>query len=415
MTLDTVHFYNELKPFTDFSSFSDIRHYSNVPDDWYIVIIDIKGSIQAINSGQYKQVNGVCIATMNALINAMKPVQVPYVFCGDSATACFPESHLNTVKRALRAAKRMARKRFGLALRVGMIKVSEVRQPGVEVCVAKFQAHQHFQQAMLRGKGFDAADKKVKERLYPNPYQLETDASAIDNHYKGVFDGFECRWDEIASPHEAVAAVLIRSLTAAPDANNQLYKAVLADIDRIYGNEQQRHPLTPKQLSLTSQTKLLAVETEVQTAFRPTLAKLSYRWKLFLVRQLGNVLMKFGLRTGNTHWGEYKDRLIANTDYRKYDNTLHMIISGTVEQHNRLRATLENYRHNKQLAFGLHSAPASLITCVIDNYQHDHIHFLDITNGGYTMAARELKQQLNIASAPRNVPQTTAETSRIEV
>jgi hypothetical protein len=35
-----------------------------------------------------------------------------------------------------------------------------------------------------------------------------------------------------------------------------------------------------------------------------------------------------------------------------------------------------------------------LITCIVADYDKEHVHFLDGANGGYTIAAKELKRQL---------------------
>ena len=91
---------------------------------------------------------------------------------------------------------------------------------------------------------------------------------------------------------------------------------------------------------------------------------------------------------------EYKRNLIINTDYRKFDEVLRMVISGSEQQRQHLRSVLEEYRDRGQIAYGIHAAPSSLITCMVTNYDKDHVHFLDGANGGYAMAARELKRQL---------------------
>ena len=104
--------------------------------------------------------------------------------------------------------------------------------------------------------------------------------------------------------------------------------------------------------------------------------------------------MRRNVVTDSTNWGEYKRNLIINTDYRKFDEMLRMVIPGSEQQRQRLRSVLEEYRDRGLIVFGIHVAPASLITCIVTNYDKDHVHFLDASNGGYAMAARELKQQL---------------------
>jgi hypothetical protein len=104
--------------------------------------------------------------------------------------------------------------------------------------------------------------------------------------------------------------------------------------------------------------------------------------------------MNKNVQTETTNWGEYKQNLIMNTDYRKFDELLRMVISGTEQQRQALRQYLQSCHDKGELVFGIHASPSSLMTCVVTDYNHDHVHFLDGANGGYAMAAKEIKQQL---------------------
>jgi len=104
--------------------------------------------------------------------------------------------------------------------------------------------------------------------------------------------------------------------------------------------------------------------------------------------------MANNVKTKNVDWGQYKQQLIVNTDYRKFDETLRMIISGTLEQRKRLDAYLEKLHNERKIVYGIHASPGAIITCMIFNYDTDHVHFLDASDGGYAMAAKEMKRQL---------------------
>ena len=106
-------------------------------------------------------------------------------------------------------------------------------------------------------------------------------------------------------------------------------------------------------------------------------------------------------KTASTDWGAYKARLVANTDCRKFDDVLRMVIAGSVEQRTRLRARLEALRDAGRIAFGMHVSDSSLITCIITDYTFDHVHFLDGSNGGYAAASIELKAQLKAFESQR--------------
>jgi hypothetical protein len=149
-------------------------------------------------------------------------------------------------------------------------------------------------------------------------------------------------------------------------------------------------------LSLTRLSRLLSVEAGIRTAFQPSWKRLKYLLKLQVLRLVGIWFMTHAVQNDATNWGEYKQNLIVNTDYRKFDELLRMMISGTKAQRQQLRSILEDYRDKGKIVFGIHEAPSALITCIVTNYDKDHIPFLDGANGGYAIAAREMKQQLKL-------------------
>ena len=109
---------------------------------------------------------------------------------------------------------------------------------------------------------------------------------------------------------------------------------------------------------------------------------------------LRDALMAHNVRTRDTDWGGYKHRLVANTDYRKCDETLRMVLSGSSVQRRELTGYLTQLRLDGRIVFGIHASPGALLTCVISDYGANHVHFLDGSQGGYAMAAKELKAQL---------------------
>jgi hypothetical protein len=389
MSPDTITFYESLEGFTDFSCFHQSAWYHPLPDDWCVVITDVRGSTKAIEQGCYKEVNALGVASIVALLNAIKPVSVPYVFGGDGATACFPGSVIDRVKPALVASKKLAMQQFDMDLRIGVVRMHDIRQQGHEVCVAKYQPHADYRQAMFLGDGLGYAEKLIKNPDPNNPYLIRDLASA-DNT---IFTGFECRWNEIPSPHDEIIALLVQVLVENSDEQSRIYAEILNHIDTVYINEAYYHPLREIYLTLTSSFRLLMVEAGIRTAFESSWKRLKYLFKLQLLRIAGIWLMKHNTRTDSTDWGEYKRNLILNSDYRKFDEMLRMVISGSEAQRIALRRILETYRSKGKIIYGIHAAPSALITCVVNNYDKDHVHFLDCAGGGYAMAAREMKQQ----------------------
>jgi hypothetical protein len=55
---------------------------------------------------------------------------------------------------------------------------------------------------------------------------------------------------------------------------------------------------------------------------------------------------------------------------------------------------LEDKYRRRELAFGIHTSPMALITCLIFSYNGAHVHLVDSDGGGYAAAVVKLKKQL---------------------
>jgi hypothetical protein len=98
-----------------------------------------------------------------------------------------------------------------------------------------------------------------------------------------------------------------------------------------------------------------------------------------------------GVRTRATDWGAYRTDLVANTDFRKFDGSLRLVLSGTADQRERLASYLVTRREAGDLVFGLHVARSAVMTCLIEERQGAHFHFVDGAGGGYAAAALAMR------------------------
>lgn len=74
---------------------------------------------------------------------------------------------------------------------------------------------------------------------------------------------------------------------------------------------------------------------------------------------------------------------------------LRMIIDCSPTQVNLIRSFLEELYQKGYIYYGMHESDNSLMTCFVDRLSEgNHIHFIDGGNGGYAMAAKGLKAQL---------------------
>ncbi len=380
-------YYTDLPSFANFNEFTDIQHYHPLPEDWLIAVTDIVNSSQAIERGMYQAVNTISVAAITAVLNAAAPVELPYVFGGDGAGFCIPASMRGQVEAALLATRNLARESFQLDLRVGLVPLDVIQHAGYRVLVGKYQPNAHFQQAVFQGGGLKYAEKLLKENAdyHINEAKVTPDAS---------FEGFECRWNEIPSAREETLALMVQSRAKNEAKANQTYTEVLQKILEIYGDEAQHHPLREENLSLTLAPTKLVSEAMVRRAFQGISKIATYLIKTWIATAFGKFLMRFKLKNSHGDWGRYKTQLIENTDYQKFDETLRMVLSGSAPQREKLDAYLQAQYARGHLVYGIHASQSALITCVVFNYDTEHVHFLDVSNGGYALAAQAMKKQL---------------------
>jgi len=381
-------FYATLGELGEFQEIADRSRYTDAPSSWHVVITDVQGSTAAIEAGRYRDVNALGVASIVALRNAAPDLELPYVFGGDGATLLVPSTRLDACAAALRGARRLARDVFGLELRAGVVPVEALRRAGHGVRVARFRLSPHVRLAMFAGSGFGEAERWVKHTERGALY-----AVSDPGEESASFEGFECRWQPVKSRRGEVVSLLVHALASDEQESARVYRAVIATLDEL-GGDGGAHPLTESGLRLQSASRDYAVEARVRSqrgagAEFDRAASSARRQAL-----VGRVLMGVGASAGGFDGRAYRRELVENTDFRKFDETLRMVLDLSPPEIDAVRAYLERERAARRLVFGMHQSPSALVTCFVRSYSGDHVHFVDGANGGYALAAKELKAQL---------------------
>ena len=103
-------------------------------------------------------------------------------------------------------------------------------------------------------------------------------------------------------------------------------------------------------------------------------------------------VMRFGIKVGGFVPARYTRQVVENSDFRKYDDGLRMILDCTEELAHDLTARLEAAAAKGIVRFGLHRQDAAMMTCFTPSaMRSDHVHFIDGARGGYASAATALK------------------------
>lgn len=382
--MNSSEFYQSLKVLSSFRNVSDHTQYRPLPNDWFLALADIRGSTDAIRRGKYKEVNMAGASIIAALNNLFEEEDLlPYLFGGDGSMLALPNQHIDEVKGILTFTKKAVKEAFGLEMAVGVISVKELRESGHDISVARLRLSEFIDQTIFWGSGVTFAEELIKEGDRLKGVQpIEAD-----------FSGLECRWNQVPSDKDEVAAYIIQAFGDDEDESVKIYEKCFKKIEYIYGSDESFHPIREDALQMTANPLLLGVEWKLKTQ-PPTIAK-KLKHAFMMVFQLitGFYLMKFKKKTSATDWGDYKPDLVRHADYKKFGDGLRFVASGTIEQRMALTQFLEEQFSKKKIAYGVHSSFAAMVTCFVRSYQSNHIHFVDGTDGGYAKASQELKNR----------------------
>ena len=376
-------FYQEIPAFSDFHDITDERQFHSIPDDWSVVITDVKGSTKAIESGRYKDVNTVGAASIAAVQNTIGDLEYPFVFGGDGATLIIPPCAIEDVKNVLGGLKSLSQSRFGLPLRVGVVPMSELKADGIQVQVAKYQLIGKKSIALFTGGGLTAAEEKVKGKDGYEVPEKQGDSS--------ILDGLSCRWKPIPSRVGKILSFLAVARSSNPE---EVYSKVLSKLSDIFnGKMESANPVSIPSMSHKSFFQCIRDERR----YYQSIFNLKF---FFRLRDITLCIVAFRLRIPPIVFDSKKYHLAipAHSDYRKFDDALRMVLDCSEEQISQLRTYLEELYQSGELFYGLHESPESLMTCYVnDTNDGNHIHFIDGGDGGYAIAAKQLKGQMKSA------------------
>ncbi|OWW18212.1 DUF3095 domain-containing protein [Noviherbaspirillum denitrificans] len=387
---DSPHFYRNIPAVPSFSETTAGRLHRDLPRDWWIAIADVAGSTLAIEAGAYKDVNTVGVACITAVLNVEPDIDLPFVFGGDGATLALPAGLRDRVSAALRGAQQLAREAFGLTLRVGLVSVASLTDDGHAVRAGKVQLSRHVTQATFSGNGWEEAERRVKTPDAAGVVRIDEHNGPVEAR----FDGFECRWKAFPSVNGHKLSLLVTAVAPDVEGKHAIYENVLARIQAIYGDVPSYHPLRAERMRLAFSPRTLSHEWRVRTNGLGTWQRIAYFADLLFRSAAGSWLFMRGQDTEATQWTRYRGDLVENSDFRKFDGMLRMLIDSSADQYALLRDYLEEECRAGRLAWGASKSNKALVTCIVRSYNGNHMHFVDGSDGGYALAARDLKRRL---------------------
>lgn len=380
-------FFLELPLIERFEACADAAYYRPAPEDWWVVVTDVAGSTQAIHRGGYKAVNAASVACVTAILNKVDRHTTPYVFGGDGVTLLVPPEACADVREALGGVSEMVTAQFGLTMRVGLVPIVRLRAAGSDVLVARYQLSNRSALAFFAGDGVALAEDWLKSG--------ELEAIAAGSEKNVSFEGFECRWRSLKTRRDHMVAILVEAIALPAEGRPSLYAQILGEIRAIVGDWATASPAQSENLALSLSPMGVAGEAMVRSHGQGRLRMIFYTLRTWLANVGFSLFRAFAGRNNGVR--NYVRDTVANSDFQKFDGLIRMVLDLSSEQFSRVEALLQRHHAAGEVLYGLHRADSALVTCMVFSREDDHVHFIDGNDGGYAVAATQLKAQRKTA------------------
>jgi hypothetical protein len=371
-------FYGSIAVFRGFASLMDPALYSPLPDDWSVGVADIVESTRAIAEARYKAVNVAGAAVIASVANALEGREFPFVFGGDGASFAVSPDDLERAREALAATATWVKEDLDLVMRVALVPVAAVRAQGLDVRVARFGPSANLSYAMFSGGGLGWAEAAMKRGEFAVP--MAPPGTQPD------LTGLSCRFEEIPSARGVILSVLVVPARGAdPNAFRKLIEDIIVLVER---SPDSGRPVPPGGPPL----RWPPAGNELEARAKRGGSLLGRRAFVLAYTLFAYLVMRFGISVGGFVPKTYVQQVVENSDFRKYDDGLRMILDCTPELERALTQRLAAAASAAIARYGLHRQDAAMMTCFTPSaLRSDHVHFIDGARGGYASAATALK------------------------
>ena len=373
-------FYSSLPIFRDFTHVMDPTLFRPLPGDWMVGLADVVQSTKAIAENRYKAVNMAGAAVIVAVTHAMAGRDFPFVFGGDGASFAVPPESAALARQALAETATWVKEDLDLSLRIGMVSVTDIRAQDLDVRVARYAPSENISIAMFSGGGMAWADAAMKCG------EIAVPQARPGSHPD--LSGLSCRYEEIPASRG-----LVLSLVVAPGANTgaDSFRAAIEDIARIVEQTPDAsRPVPGQRLRFTWPPQ--GADLEARASRRADESIRARKAKVLVLTFLYFLIMRFGITVGGFIPAKYTRELVDNSDFRKFDDSLRMVLDCTAELANKIERHLAVCAKKGVVRYGTHRQQAAMMTCFTPSpTSSNHVHFIDGAMGGYATAASAMK------------------------
>ena len=380
-TASPDRFYSSLPVFRDFTQLMDPALFRPLPGGWVIGTADVVQSTKAIAQNRYKAVNMAGAAVIAGVTNALDQREFPFVFGGDGASFAVPPDDLAAARAAMAATATWVREDLDLVMRVAMVPVADIRAKGFDIRVARFAPSKDVSYAMFSGGGLGWAETAIKR----GEFAIEPAAPGTAPDLSGL----SCRFEEIPSARGLILSALVMP---APGVDGAAFRRVIEQVIALVEKSPDAgRPVPAGGPDFRWPPSGFDLETRAMQRGPMFIRRIVLLgWTLF-----SYALLRYGISVGGFRPRRYVSEVVANTDFRKYDDGLRMILDCTEDLAAELERNLADAAGRGIVRYGLHRQDAAMMTCFTPApSRSDHVHFVDGARGGYASAATALKAMM---------------------
>jgi hypothetical protein len=200
--------------------------------------------------------------------------------------------------------------------------------------------------------------------------------------------GLSCRYEEIPASRGLVLSLVV---APGPQARTETFRAAVEDIARIVETTPDAsRPVPGQKLRFTWPPQ--GADLEARASRRAGESIRARKAKVLAWTLLYFLIMRFGIRVGSFIPATYTRELIDNSDFRKFDDSLRMVIDCAPSLADEIEQHLKACAANGIVRYGTHRQHAAMMTCFTPSPTNsNHVHFIDGALGGYAMAASAMK------------------------
>ncbi|MDW5290789.1 DUF3095 family protein [Formosa sp. PL04] len=382
--MENINFYTELKNsgnnLVDLLASESL--FSDVPNTWHVVVVDIQNSTQAVDEGKHHQVNltatGAIISVLNIIRKEKQSIEIPYFFGGDGATFILPTLFLNKIILILENYSLHIKRNTNLILRVGHISVAYLSTQKAGLKIAKHQLTDQLSIPIVLGNGLKKAEEIIKNNFEENNIShFEKDLLNLE--------GMECRWKQI-NPTQSQKKVICLLLDAVNETDQRaIYRAIINQMNTVFGTFKSRQPIKSNNLSLDFSLLKIWEEMKISLVNK----NLIYLIKNWIATLFGKLYLNL-----SPNGKQYLKQIGQLSHTFMLDGMINTIFTAEQQNIDLFIDYLNRLEKDNKIIYGIHITHASVMSCYVLDRKTKHSHFVDGTEGGYTSAAKMFKEKL---------------------